>query len=189
MMNTIILHPIQLQLCQPGAIYTVYDARPSISPVRVDPHWRYESPSTKSRPAVKPLPILLALQGAGIHPAEGSWLLYQLAKEGDRPYHAALLMNGKSCVISQNDRVFYGQPGKLEPQKVVHSWRTKCLNEQSRYIKTENGLEITLHVKGGLKSVRINRQISGPLRLPLFPKAEARIPQFTERLRGQTIQA
>ncbi len=180
-MNHILLIPTYPQSQKPHPAYTAYDARPSISPVQVMPCWRYESPNSKSRPVPKPLPMLLALQGAGIHPAEGSWILYQLGKEGDRPYHAALLMNGKACVISQNDQVFYGPPGKLKREKVLESWRTKCLNEQTRYLKTESGLEINIKVQNGSKTVTFSRQIRGPIRFPLFPKAEASLPGFAGR--------
>lgn len=98
-------------------------------------------------------------------------------------------MNGKAYVVSQNDRVFYGKPGKLEPQQVVDSWRTKCLNEQTRYLKTDTGLEFTIHSVNGLKHSLVKRRLTSRFRIPLNPKAEARLPAFTGYLTRQTITA
>lgn len=172
----------------PASSYTTYNTRPSLSTIQVQPCWRYQSANTGCTPVSlnpRPLPMLLALQEAGIHPAEGSWILYQLAKEQDIPYHAALLLNGKAFVISQQDRAFYGPPGNLKPMKVIEAWRTKCPDEQTRVVKMDNGLEIRIKTQNGLKTSKAYQERKGPLILPLFPKAEAQLPQFS----GLSIQA
>lgn len=170
-----------------------YNYGPTLTPVRVTPSWSHQSqnfsPQTATTVSPSALPILLALQGAGIHPAEGSWILYQLAKNNDTPYHAALLMNGKAYVVSQNDRIFYGEPGKLKPLKVVATWRTKCLDEQTRYLDTNAGLEIRIQAKNGLKHSLVKRRLISRFGIPLHSRTEACLPDFSEQLSQQFIQA
>lgn len=110
---------------------------------------------------------LQTLVNAGLPDESSRKLIIQLAQTGDYPYHVGKLLNGNIFLVTNQDRVFFGKPEQFKELKVVEQARTKCFNQQKRFLETDNGLRITLESKNGIQSaVQVSELFAGPFWIP-----------------------
>jgi hypothetical protein len=96
-------------------------------------------------PKPKPLTPTQKLQLLGVPESHAEDILNHL--EGDQPYHAGKLINGKVYLITQNDNIYYGNPGNLQKLEGVQAYRTRCVDQQVRKYHTPDGLSFTVSYK------------------------------------------
>jgi hypothetical protein len=99
---------------------------------------------------------LKQLTKTGLEELEARKLNIMLAETGDFPYHVGKLTNGRVFVVSNQDRLFLGLPGKLTELPVKESFRTRCIGNQKRVIQSAGGLRVTLENTNGIRTAKLS---------------------------------
>lgn len=99
---------------------------------------------------------LKQLTKTGLEEIEARKLNIMLSETGDFPYHVGKLTNGRIFVVSNQDRLFLGLPGKLAELPVKESFRTRCIGNQKRVLESAGGLRVTLENMNGIRTAKLS---------------------------------
>jgi len=125
--------------------------------------------SAKSSTVSKPdhdSPSLVPLKTLGLSAQSIQQLQQRLKSNDDSLFHAGRLLNGKTYVVTQNDKLYYGWPNALREIPVPHATRTRCIDKQTRDYTAANGLRIRVQAKNAQHKAQASLRLFG-LSLPL----------------------